>query len=146
MGEKHFLLLSNSRDREQNPELVKGSGANHYPRAPSLQKWGERKSEIFFQRKERNNCDFQAGGGGGGELVSPYKHEAAKKNSFFFLNGLICCGLILISLIYLNVQVWVAVARHNFKWLKLTDMCSIGDETFANLYFKTIISIPISVI
>ena len=35
MGKKHFLFLSNRRDREPNPELVKGSGANHYPRAPA---------------------------------------------------------------------------------------------------------------
>ena len=34
-GEEIFLFLSNRRDREPNPELVKGSGANHYPRAPA---------------------------------------------------------------------------------------------------------------
>ena len=34
-GEETFLFLSNRRDREPNPELVKGSGANHYPRAPA---------------------------------------------------------------------------------------------------------------
>ena len=34
MGKKHFLFLSNCRDREPNP--VKSSGANHYPRAPAL--------------------------------------------------------------------------------------------------------------
>ena len=34
-GEETFLFLSNRREREPNPELsVKGSGANHYPRAP----------------------------------------------------------------------------------------------------------------
>ena len=30
---KTYLFLSNRRDREPNPELVKGIGANHYPRA-----------------------------------------------------------------------------------------------------------------
>ena len=35
-GEETFLFLSNRRHREPNPELVKGSGANHYPRAPAL--------------------------------------------------------------------------------------------------------------
>ena len=30
-----FLFLLNRRDREPNPELVKGSGANHYRRAPA---------------------------------------------------------------------------------------------------------------
>ena len=34
MGKKHFLFLSNRRDREPNPG-VKGSGANHCPRAPA---------------------------------------------------------------------------------------------------------------
>ena len=34
MGKKHFLFLSNRRDREPNSG-VKGNGANHYPRAPS---------------------------------------------------------------------------------------------------------------
>ena len=34
-GEETFLFLSNRRDREPSPELVKGSGANHYPRAPA---------------------------------------------------------------------------------------------------------------
>ena len=35
MGKKLFLFLSNRRDREPNPNAgVKGSGANHYPRAP----------------------------------------------------------------------------------------------------------------
>ena len=34
-GEETFLFLWNRRDREPNPELVKGSGANHYPRAPA---------------------------------------------------------------------------------------------------------------
>ena len=34
-GEETFLLLSNRRDREPNSG-VKGSGANHYPRAPAL--------------------------------------------------------------------------------------------------------------
>ena len=33
-GEETILFLSNRRDREPNPGLVKGSGANHYPRAP----------------------------------------------------------------------------------------------------------------
>ena len=32
-GEETFLFLSNRRDREPNPERVKGSGANHYPGA-----------------------------------------------------------------------------------------------------------------
>ena len=39
MVKRHFtfLLLSNRRDRELNPNSsVKGSGANHYPRAPAL--------------------------------------------------------------------------------------------------------------
>ena len=44
MGKKHFLFLSNRRDREPNADTgnrtpnsgVKGSGANHYPRAPAL--------------------------------------------------------------------------------------------------------------
>ena len=38
-GEETFLFLSNRLDREPNPELVKGvkgSGANHYPRAFAL--------------------------------------------------------------------------------------------------------------
>ena len=36
MGKKHFLFLSNRRDREPNPNFsVKGSGANHYPGAPA---------------------------------------------------------------------------------------------------------------
>ena len=34
MGKKRFLFLSNRRDREPNPELVKGSGDNHYPPPP----------------------------------------------------------------------------------------------------------------
>ena len=34
MGKKHFLFLSNRRNREPNPG-VKGSGGNHYPRAPA---------------------------------------------------------------------------------------------------------------
>ena len=34
-GEETFLFLSNRRDREPNSG-VKGSGANHYPRAPAL--------------------------------------------------------------------------------------------------------------
>ena len=33
--EETFLFLSNRRGRETNPELVKGSGTNHYPRAPA---------------------------------------------------------------------------------------------------------------
>ena len=37
-GEETLLFLWNRRDRETNPGLysVKGSGANHYPRAPAL--------------------------------------------------------------------------------------------------------------
>ena len=35
-GEETFLFLSNRRDRETNPELVKNNGVNHYPRAPAL--------------------------------------------------------------------------------------------------------------
>ena len=35
-GEETFLFLSNRRDRETNPELVKGSGANHYTGPPAL--------------------------------------------------------------------------------------------------------------
>ena len=36
-GEETFLFLWNRRDWEPNPELwLKGSGANHYPRAPAL--------------------------------------------------------------------------------------------------------------
>ena len=34
MGKKYFFL-SNRRDRETNPELIKVSGANHCPRAPA---------------------------------------------------------------------------------------------------------------
>ena len=34
-GEETFLFLSKRRDREPSPELWRGSGANHYPRAPA---------------------------------------------------------------------------------------------------------------
>ena len=35
MEKKHFLFLSNRRDREPNPELwCERQRANHYPRAP----------------------------------------------------------------------------------------------------------------
>ena len=30
-------------------------------------------------------------------------------------------------------MLWIAVARHNLKWLKITDICLIWDQTFANL-------------
>ena len=36
MGKKHYLFLSNRRDREPNPELWR---ANHHPRAPAFSPW-----------------------------------------------------------------------------------------------------------
>ena len=46
MGKKHFLFLSNRRDREPNSG-VKGSGANHYPRAPAPQP-SKHKTLLFY--------------------------------------------------------------------------------------------------
>ena len=48
MGKKHVLFLSNSRDREPNPELWReSSGANHYPGAPAL--YNEEELCLFEQ-------------------------------------------------------------------------------------------------
>ena len=52
MGKKHFLFLSNRRDREPNPNSgVKGSGANHYPRAPAQLAWMKSRP----QKKKKKN-------------------------------------------------------------------------------------------
>ena len=32
-----------------------------------------------------------------------------------------------------NLKLCLATATHNFKWLKITDNCSIWDQTFTNL-------------
>ena len=40
----------------------------------------------------------------------------------------------------------LATTTHNFKWVKITDICLIWDRTFASLDVETLISFPITVI
>ena len=56
MGKKHFLFFSNRRDREPNPNSgVKGSGANHYPRAPApVGRGGETQRQVGKQLNHNN--------------------------------------------------------------------------------------------
>ena len=37
-------------------------------------------------------------------------------------------------------------AIHNFKWVKITDICVIWDQTFTQLDVETVISFPVRVI
>ena len=32
-----------------------------------------------------------------------------------------------------NLKLCIATATHNFKWVKITDMCLIWDQPFANI-------------
>ena len=38
----------------------------------------------------------------------------------------------------------LATATHNIKWLKITDLYLIWDQTFANIAVQTPISLPIT--
>ena len=68
-GRNIFLFLLNRRDQEPNPELVKGSGANHYPRAPAICPTIQPDVGLFKIRH------------GGIQAISPLSHL----NSVFFL-------------------------------------------------------------
>ena len=35
--------------------------------------------------------------------------------------------------IFTHLKLCLATATHNFKWMKITDICLIWDQTFANL-------------
>ena len=60
-GEETFLFLSNRRDRETNPSSsVKGSGANHYPRAPLPQQQvaHSKRIDVIFSKRRPENVLF----------------------------------------------------------------------------------------
>ena len=47
MGKKHFYFFQTAETGNRTPNSgVKGSGANHYPRAPALATEGSPKSEL----------------------------------------------------------------------------------------------------
>ena len=47
---------------------------------------------------------------------------------------------------YSHLKLCLATAIHSFKWLKITDICLIWHQTFANLDVKTLISFSINLI
>ena len=51
-GEEIFFFLSNHRDRKENPELVKGSGATNYPRTPPF-RLRPNQNSLFRIRNEQ---------------------------------------------------------------------------------------------
>ena len=44
------------------------------------------------------------------------------------------------------MKLCLAIATHNFKWVKITRICLIWDQAFANYGAYTLVSLPISVI
>ena len=56
MGKKQFCFFQTAETGNRTPDSgVKGSGANHYPRAPALQVWG---SVIFLAKEKRIYIDL----------------------------------------------------------------------------------------
>ena len=48
-------------------------------------------------------------------------------------DGLIIYPLSYLILIFTYLKLCLTTATHNFKWVKITHMCLIWDQTFANL-------------
>ena len=63
----------------------------------------------------------------------------------FFLTYLTIYPLRYLILISTHLKLCLAIATHNFKWLKITHNCLIWDETFANLDVWTLIYFTITV-
>ena len=74
MGKKHFLFLSNRRDREPNPEWseriffsktklipLKNGASEETTNNDFLQEWGEQRSDFFSTLCLHRTRDFQAG-------------------------------------------------------------------------------------
>ena len=111
-GRNTFCFFQTAATGNRTPNSgVKGSGANHYPRAPA-------------------QADNKA-----------TSHQPIRgKYSNLTLRRYIE------NLIFIHLKLCLATASHNFKWVKITHICLIWDETFANLDVYTLISVPITVI
>ena len=49
-------------------------------------------------------------------------------------------------LIFTHLKLCLATAIHNFKWVKITHICLIRDQTFTNFDVLTLVSFPIAAI
>ena len=101
MGKKHFCFFQTAETGNRTPDSgVKGSGANHYPRAPARLVSSSSKSWLYviFQHK----WSFK------------WHCNTVRKKSCS-----VWSQIKQISLIFTHLKLWVAVARHNFKWVKI---------------------------
>ena len=47
---------------------------------------------------------------------------------------------------FTDLKLGLATMTQNFKWVKITHICLIWDQTFANIDVDTLISLPITMI